>query len=43
MYGDYIWYSIQCGLQNKRIKIRFINRNETTSTLESIKERALKL
>lgn len=32
-----------CTLQNERIKIRVINRNEPTSTPESIKERALKL
>lgn len=32
-----------CTLQKERIKIRVINRNESTSTPESIKERALKL
>lgn len=32
-----------CTLQNEHIKIRIINRNESTSTPESIKERALKL
>lgn len=32
-----------CALQNKRIKIPAINRHVSTSTPESIKERALKL